>query len=558
MPSPIVTILTQNQKASKRVQQLLQSLFQMKPIEFPSSSTSAQISLSNHNSEHGHRDDALDNIFHSNLKLKFNSNISICNSSETIFHFLSLDHGNDNDDVCDDGKNVMSLLAMTKGLTTTSSSSLSSNALVLNSMDHDVDVNDTKNAQEAIIETRQLIASHILINHQIQNDKATTTATATTSTSSDDNEATRILTTPRIMLMNIRFLLYKYFNLKSITLHDLIGSSLPILDLPTTQDSPSALSSNVLEKEGKKKDKAEAQQEQQEQHLNTKESSLFSLREIVIPYMDEITNPKINNGLSFLQSLSSNTLFKRPKTGLYQWPLSSSSSSSSSSTKEEKENGVVIRPIPCSISDHTLPPITFIFKCHSLSQAQEYFLREQQKQLLQTDNAMKNEVKSNGMHNILEHLHLKKVGYTVSNPGQLQIDITHSSSSSTNTTSSSLASFLPSSSSFEFRYCQSKELSSIFCEAQDSLLAGSLDDLQNTNVISDGDHNIDMSRSSSSSNEGKEEGTMEKSLSVDDMIGLGDCWVEFRANLRNPSGFVKKMNYRKQNKVAKPPDLPFE
>ena len=43
-----------------------------------------------------------------------------------------------------------------------------------------------------------------------------------------------------------------------------------------------------------------------------------------------------------------------------------------------------------------------------------------------------------------------------------------------------------SSSSFEFRYCNAKELSSSFAEAQESLMAGSLDDLQNVNVLVEG------------------------------------------------------------------------
>ena len=79
-------------------------------------------------------------------------------------------------------------------------------------------------------------------------------------------------------------------------------------------------------------------------------------------------------------------------------------------------------PIVRELCPSDIPPITFIFKCHSLSQAQEYFLREQQKQLLQTDNAMKNEVKSNGMHNILEHLHLKKVGAKLTKLSKEQAD----------------------------------------------------------------------------------------------------------------------------------------
>eukprot|EP00558_Chaetoceros_sp_UNC1202_P001977 CAMPEP_0197258448 /NCGR_PEP_ID=MMETSP1429-20130617/82104_1 /TAXON_ID=49237 /ORGANISM="Chaetoceros sp., Strain UNC1202" /LENGTH=61 /DNA_ID=CAMNT_0042722557 /DNA_START=38 /DNA_END=223 /DNA_ORIENTATION=+ len=61
------------------------------------------------------------------------------------------------------------------------------------------------------------------------------------------------------------------------------------------------------------------------------------------------------------------------------------------------------------------------------------------------------------------------------------------------------------------------------------------------------------------------------------MNGLGDCWVEFRANVKRPLGFMKKrlnanmsMNNSQMNsrvrsgnddriqRVAKAPNLPYE
>jgi len=44
------------------------------------------------------------------------------------------------------------------------------------------------------------------------------------------------------------------------------------------------------------------------------------------------------------------------------------------------------------------------------------------------------------------------------------------------------------------------------------------------------------------------------------MNGLGDCWVEFRANLKKPSGFFTRntKSNRQSHKVAKAPDIPYE
>ena len=76
-------------------------------------------------------------------------------------------------------------------------------------------------------------------------------------------------------------------------------------------------------------------------------------------------------------------------------------------------------------------------------------------------------------------------------------------------------------------------LSSFFDEAQESLLAGSFDKLQNANVTSDG-----------------------RSNTTDENIGKKDCWAEFRHCATRPSGFVNQMLQKpadRQNTVAKPP-----
>jgi hypothetical protein len=89
----------------------------------------------------------------------------------------------------------------------------------------------------------------------------------------------------------------------------------------------------------------------------------------------------------------------------------------------------------------------------------------------------------------------------------------------------------------DVRYCPRTATSSTFSEAQESLLAGSLDELQSTNILVSGAENVKS----------------------DDRIGNGDCWVEVRASLKRPSNFLQrtKSSTRRQ-KVAKIPDLPYE
>eukprot|EP00536_Pseudo-nitzschia_multiseries_P017450 jgi/Psemu1/321182/estExt_fgenesh1_pm.C_15560003 len=88
----------------------------------------------------------------------------------------------------------------------------------------------------------------------------------------------------------------------------------------------------------------------------------------------------------------------------------------------------------------------------------------------------------------------------------------------------------------DVRYCPRTEVSSAFSEAQDSLLAGSLEELQSTNVLA-------------STREGES----------DVRIGNGDCWVEVRANLRRPSKLLRRSKSSQgKQRIAKIPDIPYE
>jgi hypothetical protein len=84
-------------------------------------------------------------------------------------------------------------------------------------------------------------------------------------------------------------------------------------------------------------------------------------------------------------------------------------------------------------------------------------------------------------------------------------------------------------------------LSSSFDESQESLLAGSLAELQSVNVVSEGKH----------TNKNTEETSGDKNTAK-------DCWMELRTNAKYPSGFLLSRGKKNPLTVAKPPDIPYE
>lgn len=217
----------------------------------------------------------------------------------------------------------------------------------------------------------------------------------------------------------------------------------------------------------------------------------FSLREVVLPYFDEA---KYSDGSSLLSRFSASGL-GRPLVGLFQWP--------------SPVTGVSFRPLPAAKEDMALPPPSLVFQCPCLDNV---------------DSPIKNAGFS-----------LSKVGYSGDGEnGQLMVR--HMGFSG-----------------LDIRLCDSTRLSSSFAEAQEALLAGSLSDLQNSNVMAEGGD----SRSRES-----------KSQRSDSMNGLGDCWIEFRANMKRPSGFLrgaktirvaqKSTDKERVRRIARAPDLPYE
>ncbi|GKY92358.1 hypothetical protein MPSEU_000206700 [Mayamaea pseudoterrestris] len=146
-------------------------------------------------------------------------------------------------------------------------------------------------------------------------------------------------------------------------------------------------------------------------------------------------------------------------------------------------NGLAIRPLLASQEDHALPPPSLIFHTTKCTLNDEF-----------DPTAI-----------------VTKIGCSGTNPNG-QAMVRHGDTRG-----------------IDVRFCASSIHSSMFCEAQESLLASSLKDLQSTSVL-------------------------QSTGQADPKTLQADCWVEFRANMKRPMGFVKKT----QSKIAKAPSLPYE
>lgn len=219
------------------------------------------------------------------------------------------------------------------------------------------------------------------------------------------------------------------------------------------------------------------------------------IREVVLPHFDDAL---YSSGLTLLSEFYSSGL-TRPLVGLYRWP-------------SEERNSVVFRPVPSAAEDRMLPPPSLVFQCANLNDMKDVF----------------DEV----------GVSTARVGFSGNGKnGQLMIghkDLV----------------------GLDIRLCDAKALCSFFAEAQEALLAGSLDDLQNANVMAEGGHGDKSEETDAPRRPGA-------------MNGLGDCWMEFRANMKHPSGFFwrrrevlvsqsKAADRSAYNRTVKAPSIPYE
>jgi len=197
------------------------------------------------------------------------------------------------------------------------------------------------------------------------------------------------------------------------------------------------------------------------------------LKEIVVPHFDYAAYRDGSTLMSKLALARTN----RPAVGVYEWP----------------DSTTCIRPLPTGSEDQRLPSPSLIFHCESPEDAiriKEYGFRK------------------------------ARIGYSGLGPGHGQVMLLHKDLVG-----------------LDIRYCPRTTVSSTFSEAQESLLAGSLEELQSTNILLSGS---------------------EKAIG-DKRIGNSDCWVELRANLKRPSKYWQRSkNSSRKQKIAKVPGIPYE
>ena len=170
------------------------------------------------------------------------------------------------------------------------------------------------------------------------------------------------------------------------------------------------------------------------------------------------------DGRSLFTTLQQSSQVHRPMPGLYQLP-----------------QGLCIRPLPSAKEDRNLPPPSLIFHTESLR-----------------DDYNDDETAS------------FKIGFTgITGKGQLMLRCKHYGSWGV-----------------DVRMCSATKPSSMFSEAQESLLASSLKELQSAHVLSHRKLN-------------KQD---EKNMIRDEdpNINKMDCWVEFRATMKHPTGYIRR------------------
>lgn len=210
------------------------------------------------------------------------------------------------------------------------------------------------------------------------------------------------------------------------------------------------------------------------------------LKEVAFTVYDDAL---YEDGSTVLAQLSQSAL-SRPVTGVYEWPTNGSR--------------VCLRPLPAAETDlkGSAKPLVLTFHCGSLEQAME-------------QQSANNNISSQTQFT------LSKIGYTGKGNGQLRIQAA-ASSNNVNPLNG-----------LDVRWCERTKPTSMFTEAQESLLASSLPELQSANVL----------KASGKDQPGED----------DARIGSSDCWVEVRTMVQNPRGFAPS---RKSRVASAPPSYP--
>jgi len=201
------------------------------------------------------------------------------------------------------------------------------------------------------------------------------------------------------------------------------------------------------------------------------------LKEVVVPHFDYAA---YKDGSTFMSKLGL-ARTRRPAVGVYEWPINNT-----------RNTRTCIRPLPNCAEDQTLPSPSLIFHCESPEnevEIREYGFRE------------------------------ARIGYGGGGMNRGQVMLLHKDLIG-----------------LDIRYCPRKNVSSAFSEAQESLLAGTIEELQSTNVLLAG---------------GEE-------ANHDERTDNADCWIEERAKFKRPLGYLWSKSSSRKQRIAKIPIIPFE
>lgn len=167
-------------------------------------------------------------------------------------------------------------------------------------------------------------------------------------------------------------------------------------------------------------------------------------------------------------------------------------------TGSSSSNGLCLRPLPTGVEDRKLSAPSLVIHQDSLENL-----------------SWVTEMDDGQMASTNGDFYVYKIGYNGIGKGQLMIRS-------------------PDWCGIDLRFCQHTKHRAGFNEAQEALLAGSLPSIQSTHVL-------DGAR-----------GT------IDPRTDKMDCWVEFRASVRNPLGFWSNRRNHNKPRIAKVPDIPYE
>jgi hypothetical protein len=507
---PIITLLARCPATARRTQSLLcspslSSVFNLRTVHEAASFANGQ--------EHDDDDDDLLNQVFPNasfigtgtipLGLIFDSTASQCQNSGTIIHIvapLNRKSAKDADITLSTDEGLLELLSITNLFTTTDEKSSN-----VGGCGGD-DTSDTDSS-----------------SHQPQPSTPTSTSILSRVRTSVAMALQRQSSSLDIMTRNGLKLRMQNLLGRQISAQDLVGRdiNLPLMQFPTATTTSASKNSNVI----------------LNSHGSQSTRATGGLREVVIPYFEEGTSLMWNLSQAGLPR-PTHTRTSKPIIGLYEWPSSREYQQQVVKDGHGKSSHpprpLVIRPLPAAQADFALSVPSLVFQCPGTGSSDHD----------------KNNNSNDNDNNNHEHHPLDNVSSMIKELGGVTSKVGYGGCAGTG----QLMVHHPALRGLDVRLCAAPELSSAFDEAQQSLLAASLEDLQNSNVVSEGGGG-DGDGGGISSSPNRATSGLEKTGK--------DCWVEFRANMKQPSGFsftrqLGGRTTRSRPRVAKAPDIPYE